>query len=464
MDKKRVYITLISILVLAFFAGTLSYPNYVNNGIDFLNGQFKLGFPHFWQIPFKLGLDLKGGTRLVYEADLSKIDKKDYSSTMEGLRDVIERRVDLFGVQEPVVQTQNIGSHYRLNIELAGIKDPHKAIEMIGQTPFLEFKEERTKEETKKILDKIEEVKGKNTEEIGKVENWQLALKDPYFKPTPLTGKYLKKSTLGFDQNTGRPLILLQYNKEGAKILKDLSSKNIGKILAIYLDGKPISTPRIEEEIPNGSAQISGSFTIQSAKKLVRDLNAGALPVPIKLISQETIGPILGAISLNKSLNAGILGLLAVVLFITIFYRFPGFLASLSLSIYVVLILSLFKLIPVTLTLAGIGGFILSIGMAVDANVLIFSRMREEFKKRDDFSISLEEGFRRSWPSIRDGNMTTLLVALILFWFGSSFVKGFALTLSIGILVSIFSSVFVTRNFLRFFVGTRVEKWKWLWG
>jgi len=463
MRKKKVYIILISVLVLALFASALIFSNYFNQGANFINKKIHLNLPHFGQVPFRLGLDLQGGTHLVYEADLSNIGKKEYSSVMAGLRDIIERRVNLFGVQEPVVQTQRSSGHYRLIVDLAGIKDPAKAIKMIGQTPLLEFKEERPKTETQQILNKIKEIKGKTPEEIKKVKNWQVALKDPYFKSTSLTGQYLKKARLGFDQNTGNPMILLQYNKEGAKIFKELSKKNIGKILAIYIDGKPISTPKIQEEIPNGKAQITGNFTINSAKKLVRNLNAGALPVPIKLISQQSIGPSLGAISLSKSLKAGIWGFLAVILFMIIFYRFPGFLASLSLIIYVVLILALFKILHITLSLAGIGGFILSIGMAVDANVLIFSRMREEMKEKKDFNISLEEGFRRSWPSIRDGNATTLIIALILFYFGTSFIKGFALTLSTGILVSVFSAVFITQNFLRLFVKTRAEKWKWLW-
>jgi len=300
-------------------------------------------------------------------------------------------------------------------------------------------------------------------DEIKKTKDWQVALEDPYFKPTPLTGKYLKEARLSFDPNTGEPIILLHYNNEGAKILKDLTKKNIGKILAIYIDGQPISTPRIQEEIPDGSAQITGSFTIEEAKKLVRDLNAGALPVPIKLISQQSVGPVLGSISLAKSLKAGIWGLIAVVLFMIFFYRLPGILASLSLGIYVLFVLALFKILGVTLSLAGIGGFILSIGMAVDANVLIFSRMKEEMSEKEDFGAALEEGFRRSWPSIRDGNATTLIIAFILFWFGTSFIKGFAFTLSIGIIVSVFSAVFIVRNLLRLFIGTRLEKWKWLW-
>ena len=461
--KKKVYIILISVFILSFFAGALSFPGYFNKGIDFVNAKIHSNIPHFWQVPFKLGLDLQGGAHLVYEADLSNIKKGEYSSAMAGLRDIIERRVNFFGVQEPMVQVQESGGHYRLIVDLAGVKDTSRAIKLIGQTPLLEFREQRTKSETKKILDKQKEIKGKSLEEIKKIKDWQLALKDPYFKPTSLTGQYLKKAELGFEPNTGRPMILLQYNDKGAKIFKELTKKNVGKILAIYIDGKPISEPRIQEEISGGKAQITGNFTIESAKKLVRNLNSGALPVPIKLISQQTIGPTLGSISLAKSLKAGVWGLIFVILFMVIFYRLPGFLASLSLGVYVLLILSLFKILHITLTLAGIGGFILSIGMAVDANVLIFARMHEEMKERNDFSISLEEGFRRSWPSIRDGNGTTFLIALILFLFGSSFIKGFAFVLLIGILVSVFSAVFVTQNFLRLFVGTKIEKWRWLW-
>ncbi|PIX88714.1 MAG: protein translocase subunit SecD, partial [Candidatus Nealsonbacteria bacterium CG_4_10_14_3_um_filter_36_16] len=241
------------------------------------------------------------------------------------------------------------------------------------------------------------------------------------------------------------------------------TGKNVRKILAIYIDGIPISTPVVQEKISGGKAQITGQFTVEEARTLSRNLNAGALPVPIKLISQQSVGPILGKISLEKSLKAGMLGFLAVIIFIILFYRLPGILASLALGIYAVLVLTIFKLIPVTLTLAGIGGFILSIGMAVDANVLIFSRMREELREGKSFSQSLEEGFNRAWPAIRDGNFTTLLVAAILFGFGSSFIKGFATTLSIGILISMFSALIITKNFLKCFLGTRLERVKWLW-
>jgi len=437
-QKQKAYIIAAVIFVLAGAAGVL-------HGQQFLNLPY---VPHF---PFRLGLDLQGGAHLVYEADLSGIEREEYDSSMQGLRDVIERRVNLFGVQEPVVQTQKKGESYRLIVELAGITDPAYAIEMIGQTPFLEFKE--LKENYSEIISKNQELA-----ELGRKEETE----DP-FQSTRLTGKYLKKAELDFDPTTYQPLVKLQFDREGAEIFEELTQKNIGKPLAIYIDGIPVSVPTVQETISGGKAQITGRFTVEEAKKLARNLNAGALPVPITLISQQSVGPSLGAISLQKSLWAGIWGLLAVAIFIILFYRLAGLIASLALAIYVVLMLALFKLIPVTLTLAGIGGFILSIGMAVDANILIFSRMREELKQGKSFSVAVEEGFRRAWPSIRDGNLTTLIVALILFGFGTSFVKGFAFTLTLGILMSMFSAIIITKNFLRVFVGTKLEKVKILW-
>ncbi|TET83984.1 MAG: protein translocase subunit SecD [Candidatus Nealsonbacteria bacterium] len=438
MSKKRIYIIIGVIFILAFFAGNLVYPQL-------------LKLPNFPQIPFKLGLDLQGGSHLVYEADLSSVEKAEYSSAMQGLRDVIERRVNLFGVQEPIVQTQEARGHYRLIVELAGIIDPAEAIKMIGQTPFLEFKE--PKENYQEILSNNQKV----------IESGEGEIEDPY-QATALTGKYLKKAELGFDQTaTYKSLVLLQFDDEGSKIFEDLTSRNVGKPLAIYIDGLPISAPIVQETISGGKAQITGNFTIEEAKALVRNLNAGALPVPIKLISQQSVGPTLGKISLEKSLKAGILGFLGIILFMIFFYRLPGILSALALGIYAVVVLSLFKLIPVTLTLAGIGGVILSIGMAIDANILIFSRMREELRGGKSFAQSVEDGFNRAWPAIRDGNLTTLIVAVILFSFGTSFIKGFALTLSLGILISMLSAIFITKNFLRCFVKTRLENWKWLW-
>ena len=441
MSKKKVFITTALIFILAFFAGNFAYPQFLN-------------LPNFPEAPFKLGLDLQGGTHLVYEADLSNIEKENYDSSMQGLRDVIERRVNLFGVQEPIVQTQETHGQYRLIVELAGVKDPAVAIEQIGLTPYLEFKEQKGN---------YQEIVQKNKEIIESGEEGQLEELEEPFQSTPLTGKYLEKSEINFDQTTMKPMVLLQFNEEGAQLFGVLTEKNIGKFLPIYIDGILVSAPTVQEKISGGKAQITGSFTVEEAQILSRNLNAGALPVPINLISQQSVGPTLGAISLEKSLKAGMVGFLAIILFIIVFYRLPGILASLALIIYIGLILSIFKLVPVTLTLAGIGGFILSIGMAIDANILIFSRLREELRAGKDFYQAVEEGFERAWSSIRDGNITTLIVAAILFSFGTSFIKGFALTLSLGILVSMFSAIVITRNFLRCFINTKLEKIKWLW-
>src|SRR3989344_3202110 len=314
MSKNRVYIIILVIFLLAFAAGNLDYPQL-------------LKLPYIPDIPFKLGLDLQGGTHLVYEADLSSIAKADYDSSMQGLRDVIERRVNLFGVQEPLVQTQETAGHHRLIVELAGVMDPAQAIEMIGQTPFLEFKE---------LKENYQEI----SEESG----------EDQFQPTKLTGQYLSKAELSFDQTTYQALVSIQFNDEGSKIFEELTEKNVGKPLAIYIDGIPISAPTVQEKIAGGKAQISGNFTVEEARSLQRHLNAGALPVPISLVSQQSVGPILGKASLEQSLKAGILGLLAVMAFMTFVYRLPGFLASIALVIYAILNLALFKTIPVTLT------------------------------------------------------------------------------------------------------------------
>ncbi|MBU0476673.1 protein translocase subunit SecD [Patescibacteria group bacterium] len=459
MSKKKIYLIIFLIFSLTILGAVFCYPKYFNQTIDSLNEKFNWSLSHFWEVPFKLGLDLQGGAHLIYEADLSSIEEKDRAQAMEGLRDIIERRVDLFGIQEPLVQVQKD----RLIVELAGVKDVSEAIGMIGETPYLEFKEQRLPEETQIILDKQKELEGLDPEQIQQIENWQLAFQDPNFKTTILTGKYLKGAEVVFDSTTSKPAISLQFNDEGSVIFEDLTSKNVGKPLAIYIDQVLISAPIVQEKISGGNAQITGNFTAEEAKEMSRNFNAGALPVPIELISQQTVGPILGTISLQQSLRAGFFGFLAILLFMIVFYRMPGFLASLALLIYAVLVLTLFKAISVTLTLAGIAGVILSVGMAVDANVLAFSRMREEFKLGKSFSRGLEDGFNRAWPSIRDGNFTTILVALILFFLGTSFVKGFALTLIVGNLIGIFSAVFITKIFLKSFEGTRLENWNWLW-
>jgi len=448
MSKKR--LNLIEVIIVAVFVFSIVFPAPINRAIDFANTGVKhIGFniPHIPDVGFKLGLDLQGGSHLVYEADLSAVEDK--GESMEGLRDVIERRVNYFGISEPIVRIEEKGESRRLIVELAGVMDMNEAIKMIGETPFLEFMEQRTEEDTQRILEQIEQ---------GIITN-----EDPYFIPTNLTGKYLKGAQIAFDQTGINPYVTIEFDSQGSKIFESMTSENVGKRLAIYIDKVLISAPVVQEAITGGKAQITGDFTIQEVKELARNLNAGALPVPIKLISQTTVGPTLGKISLEKSLKAGMYGFIAVVLFMLVFYRLSGLFASLSLLIYGIILLCIFKLLPVTLTLAGIGGAVLSIGMAVDANVLIFERQREERKQGESYSNALANGFHRAWPSIRDGNVTTLIVAFIMFAFGTSFVKGFAVTLGLGILTSLFSALFVTKVFLKLFVNTKLEKIKWLW-
>lgn len=461
-NQAKISSALFLIIVLALLAGFLDYPKSWNRVADYFNSNSKLQslnskfqIPHYWNKPFKFGLDLQGGTHLVYDADLSNIESgKEQLEAMNGLRDVIERRVNLYGISEPLVQiNKSSGGQYRLIVELAGIKDVKEAIKMIGETPYLEFKTLRSQEELSKMLSDQEK------EGIGEGIN----VADKMYVATQLTGKYLKRSSLNFDPNSGKPLVNLEFNDEGAKIFEQLTEQNVGKSIAIYLDNAPISAPNVNEKITGGKAVISGQFTIDEAKQMVRRLNSGALPVPIKLVSQQSVESSLGQTSLKKSLQAGLYAFLAVALFMILWYRIPGFLAVLALGVYTVLALAVFKLFGVTLTLAGIAGFILSIGMAVDANILIFARMREEFRNGRTFSQSIDEGFRRAWLSIRDSNFTTMLTCLVLYYFTTSVVRGFALTLFIGVAISMFSAIFITRIFLRGFAGTWVEKWNWIW-
>ena len=450
-QRKKIRLVALAIFVLTVLAGSLVYPVLWDKAVSWINSNIGITLPQFYKLPFKLGLDLKGGTHLVYQADLSNIDSGERDASLEGIRDVIERRVNLFGVAEPLVQINRGADSYRLIVDLPGVTDVEKAIEMIGATPYLEFKSERDPVQTQEIL---------NKQQAGDAEALKL---DAYFVPTQLTGRYLKRADVAFDQTSGVPHVVLEFTDEGGKIFADLTKANIGKTIAIYLDGYPISIPRVQEEIPSGRAQITGDFTVQEAKELAQRMNAGALPVPITLISQQNIGASLGQESLKESLKSGLFGFLAILLFMIVFYRLSGFFASLSLVIYVILILAMFKLVPVTLTLAGIAGFLLSMGMAVDANILIFSRTKEELKAGRNFSDALTNGTKRAWPSIRDGNFTTILVGVVLFIFGSSFVKGFALTLIIGNLINIFSAIVITNYLIKTFLVSRLEKITKLW-
>ena len=426
-----------SFLILSFAFGIASF---VFKSEPKLNKNFETEKAFFKNRPFRLGLDLSGGSHLTYKADVSGVPSGEVSDSMDALRDIIERRVNLFGVSEPVVAVQHggfvSGAGEQLIVDLPGVTDLKKAIEMIGQTPLLEFKIERSKDEPITIKPGPD---GKIDEKI---------LQAQQFVSTDLTGRYLQKATLEFDVNTRAPNINLQFDDTGTKLFAQITKDNVGKMVAIYLDGAPISTPVVREEIPNGQAVISGSFTPQEGKTLVGRLNSGALPVPITLLSTQTIGATLGDTALYAGIKAAIIGFLLVALFLILWYRLPGLVATISLCIFIVIILALFKLIPVTLTAAGIAGFIISIGIAVDANVLIFERIKEELHSGRTVADAVSMGFSRAWLAIRDSNISNIITALILFWFGTSLIKGFALTLGMGVLVSMFSAITVTRIFL----------------
>lgn len=624
--------------------------------------------------PFVLGLDLQGGTHLEYEADVTRIPEADRREALNGVRDVIERRVNTLGVSEPLIQTTQAGSNWRVTVELAGIGNVQDAIKLIGETPTLEFKEpneaantELTPEQKQQLAEKnneekkraqailaevlknssqfealardknensdlknkagdtgfiasepayqdlygvfqdaatgtipktiierpqaytvarVEEKKSLGTEvkvrhlfirapqpskdEAGKdipltdaqkterekalarindlkqratpanfesliVEfsedtgasstkgelDWvskgqfvdpafeaaafalnkgvispvvesqfgfhlieklnerpkndirlriievkrtvatDIVPADPW-KSTKLTGKQLSSARVDFDPQVRTPVVSLQFNEEGSQLFEELTRRNIGKPIGIFLDGQVISAPTVRTEIIGGRAVIQGSGNVEEAKLLARRLQAGALPVPIKLIAQQNVGPTLGAESLAKSLHAGLFGFLFVAIFMILLYRLPGVVSIVSLVLYVALSSAAFKLIPITLTLAGIAGFILSLGIAVDANVLIFERLKEELREGKPLSQALEEAFKRAWPSVRDGHVTVLISCAVLYGFSSSVIRGFALTLAVGTLLSLFTAVVSTRTFLRFLIRTSLQKFDWL--
>ena len=409
--RKHPLFVLFLIVLVAVTAAFFVYPK--NFGAKFM--------------PWRLGLDLIGGSHLVYKVDLSKVAGGDRDSVLNGLRDVIEKRVNLFGVSEPQVFVAKSAGEDNLVVELAGIKDISQAIQLIGETPLLDFREVYGN--------------GSSTE----------------FIQTNLTGRYITGAQLAFDPNTQAPQVSISFNGDGANIFEQMTAKNVGKPLAIFLDGSPIEIPIVQEKISGGQAVITGKFTINEARTLVERFNAGALPAPITLISQQTVSPTLGADSLKKGIIAGIIGTLLVMVFMIVYYGMFGVFAALALLIYIFLTLGVFKIIPITLSLAGLAGFIMTIGMAVDANILIFERIKEELKKGLSRTTAIEEGFRRAWPSIRDSNTSTIITAVILYFFTSSFVKGFALTLLIGVLVSMFSAIATTRLFLRLFVKDSIK-------
>ncbi|MBI2279033.1 MAG: protein translocase subunit SecD [Candidatus Brennerbacteria bacterium] len=425
MARPRLIGVLALLIVLSVLAGIFSYEPLWNKVSGFR--------------PWALGLDLSGGTVLTYAIDLSNVSAPDRASVVEGLRDVIERRVNLFGVQEPRVYLARAGGEDRLVVELAGAKDVGAAAREIGATPFLEFRE----------LKETEPARPDDVGPSGAGNGTTTAA----FVATPLNGRYVKAAQVGFAAAGVRtPQINLQFNDEGAALFERLTEANIGRPLGIFLDGELLEAPTVQGKIPGGTAVITGSYTLEEARAFVERFNAGALPAPISLIHQETISPDFGADSLAKAVFAGALGTLAVVLFMLVYYRGFGVFAAVALLMYVALTLAVFKLVPVTMTLAGIAGFILSIGMAVDANILVFERTKEELRRGLARVDAIEEGFKRAWTSIRDSNISTMITAAVLYTFTSSFVQGFALALFIGVVVSMFSAITVTRTLMRTFV------------
>lgn len=676
-EKTKIRVIFASIILLTLLAALVDFGKLYNVYAQ------KLSLPKMKEIQFRQGLDLLGGTHLVYKADVSEIKTKNQASAIEGVRDVIERRVNIFGVSEPNVQTSKTASEYRIIVELAGIKDISEAIKMIGETPLLEFKEEnkdireltpeeqkamdefnkKAKEKANSALNRVlagedfsalakefsqdvqtkdkggdmgwitrdkepeifaqaqnvsaQSAQGGPGGETGKTSNELFEDKDGYniikveekraqkeegglgldkkeieashilicyegaeyceygmskedarkkaedlkaqvmpgdfgdfaaqhstepgaeegrgylgwftremmvepfsnvvfaqevgtisdvvetqfgfhliykqdertlqeykirrilvetqakedivgpqepWKNTELTGKYLKSASVQFNPNDNTPEVRLSFNNEGKDLFAEITKRNVNKPVAIFLDGFPISIPTVNEAITSGDAVITGKFTVKEATLLAQRLNAGALPVPIELISQQTVGASLGKESVDKSLKAGMIGLILVILFMLIIYRLPGVLAVISLGVYGLIILAIFKLWPVTLTLAGLAGFILSLGMAVDANILIFARFKEELKADKPMSVAISEAFRRAWPSIRDGNISTLLTCFVLIQFTTSVVKGFAITLGLGVLVSMFSAIVVTRVLMQVVVSEKMGSRRWLVG
>jgi protein-export membrane protein SecD len=484
-SKFKILAGLLGILVLALGAAWIAYPH-GGSKIDLRKAHINFNREY----SLHLGLDLQGGSHLVYQADFKDVPDAERREAIEAIRGTIERRVNNFGVSEPVVQVEG---QDKIIIELPGIKNINEAIKQIGQTPLLEFKTQNLNAPQPQV------------DSSGQV----LINADEQFINTQLSGKQLKKATADLQQGTGLAaeyVVRLEFDEEGKKLFSDITSQNVGKQVAIFLDGNILSAPTVQTAITDGIAIISGSFDAKSARELASRLNSGALPVPIKLVAQQTIGATLGQESIQKSVIAGIVGLILIALFMLIYYRVPGVLAILALIIYTIISIAIFKigisitavvlvgiffflgltvsgwfgilallsyllllfipggLAPVTLTLAGIAGFILSIGMAVDANILIFERFKEEVRSGKEITQALDDGFKRAWLSIRDSNVSSLITTIILYMFGTPAIKGFAITLGIGILISMFTAITITRTFLRLVVTEKIARVSWLFG
>jgi preprotein translocase subunit SecD len=406
------------------------------------------GHAIFGRSDFQLGLDLKGGTHLVYSADLSQKDPSlTDAQAMASVQATIERRINAFGVTEPLIQVQGT----RLVVDLPGVKDINQALKLIGQVALLEIKEEELDSSGSPVL-------GAD----GKPQ-WvaATALGSDGVTEEALTGKYLKpNSQIVLAPQTNAPEVSFQWDSEGAVLFSQITQRNLNKPIAIYLDNTQVEVATVQAQISDKG--VITNLKLDEARVLVIQLNSGSLEAPLTVIQRTDVDATLGADSLMTSLRAGIIGIAIVIMSMLVLYRTPGALACLALIIYGALVLAIFKLVPVTLTLPGIAGFIISVGMAVDANVLIFERLKEELRNGRTLHRAVDEGFRRAWPSIRDSNISTFITCGILYWLGSTFgafmVKGFALTLFLGVAVSMFSAVTITRTFMSLIIGGGVIK------
>jgi len=439
MEKRRFSLWLILLVTIASIIIDLPqhYPLKVKIGSKEINITISRPFSFLKRFKVVKGLDLAGGAHLMFRAKMDGIDPEARGDALASLKENIERRVNFFGVSEAVVQTSRMGDDYRLIVEMPGVVNVDEAVALVGKTAELDFRE---------------------AVEIAPEATATATINDLFSGKTGLTGRHLVRSQVQFNPNTNQPEVGLEFNQEGKELFAEITKRNVGKPVAIFLDDTLISAPQVKEAITDGRAVISGDFDLKEAKSLVSQLNAGALPVPIELIERRQIGPTLGEESVRMSLRAGLVGLGLVVLFMAGYYRWLGFLADVGLIIYALITLALYKLIPVTLTLPGLTGFLLSVGMAVDSNILIFERMKEELKEGKPWNVAMELGFGRAWDSIRDANICTLITCFLLFnpfnWSflnTSGMVRGFALTLALGIFVSLFTGIVVTRNLLRIF-------------
>jgi preprotein translocase subunit SecD len=421
--KRLIFIAVLT-LVAIFVVWPQKPGNYIPGG-DALPGNPGIHIGNFTRQGAKLGLDLQGGTQLTLQADLSQTSADLQGTAMQGVLNVIEKRVNAYGVSEPNIQ--QLGAD-RIIVQLPGLKDPEEAKKLIGQTAKLEFKEQ------------------------DPTGNWIPATGQLNGQTVALTGSYLipGRQQVTFQSRAGLPEVAFNFNSDGATIFGQITQRLLQRPLGIFLDGQQISAPTVQAVLTD-SGVITG-LTLDNARLLALQLNAGALPVPVSIQSETTVDATLGTDSVHRSIVAGELALLVVVAFMLLYYRLPGLAASGALIVYSLVTLSVFKLIPVTLTLAGIAGFILSVGMAVDANILIFERMKEELRSGKTIAAAIRAGEDRAWPSIRDSNTSTLITCAVLYFFGQQFgatiIMGFALVLAIGVVISLFSAIFVTRTFL----------------